>query len=254
MAAPLGQVIGLARSVFVYRARPLKRWRLKRFYGRFVGPGDLAFDVGAHVGDRVGAFLALGARVVAVEPLPPAMALLRRIYGRKPGVTLVGAALGTAPGEAELLVSHGAPTVSTTDPAWAERLRTLPGFRHVRWDARAAVRVTTMDALIAVHGVPGFAKIDVEGSEPAVLRGLSRPLPALSFEYTPGGADAAIACVERLCALGDYRFNASVGETLRFVFPSWQQAPALITWLEARAVGERAGDVYAVIPALSRDP
>ena len=46
-------------------------------------PGDLVFDIGAHVGDRVAAFRRLGARVVAVEPQPalgedPAPALRAR--------------------------------------------------------------------------------------------------------------------------------------------------------------------------------
>ena len=34
---------------------------------------SLAFDIGAHVGDRTAAFRRLGARVVAVEPQPAAM-------------------------------------------------------------------------------------------------------------------------------------------------------------------------------------
>ena len=43
---------------------------MDRLYGQFVRPGDLVFDVGAHVGDRIAAFRRLGARVVAVEPQP----------------------------------------------------------------------------------------------------------------------------------------------------------------------------------------
>ena len=39
---------GIARSALIYRANPLKRRRSRRFYGQFVGPGDLAFDIGAH--------------------------------------------------------------------------------------------------------------------------------------------------------------------------------------------------------------
>ena len=39
-------------------------------YARFVRPGDLAFDIGSHVGDRIGSFRRLGARVVALEPQP----------------------------------------------------------------------------------------------------------------------------------------------------------------------------------------
>ena len=39
-------------------------------YARFLRAGDLAFDIGAHVGDRISSFRRLGARVVALEPQP----------------------------------------------------------------------------------------------------------------------------------------------------------------------------------------
>ena len=242
--AVLSQLFGLARSLILYRARPWKRRRLRAFYGQFVGPGDLAYDIGAHVGDRLGAFVALGARVVAVEPQPLFLAVLRRLYGRLPAVTLIDTAVGAAPGEAELLISDATPTVSTLNRAWAERQSTARGFRHVRWNTRATVAVTTLDALIAAHGEPAFCKIDVEGSELAVLQGLSQPLAALSFEYTPAAPMDAVACVARLCTLGAYRFNASIGESLRFVFPAWQDAAAITTWLRARTADERSGDIY----------
>ena len=53
---------GIARSALIYRANPLKRQRSRTFYRQFVGPGDLAFDIGAHLGDRVQAWVDLGAR------------------------------------------------------------------------------------------------------------------------------------------------------------------------------------------------
>ena len=49
-------------------ADPSLRGVMDTLYRRFLRPGDLAFDVGAHVGDRVASFRRLGARVVAVEP------------------------------------------------------------------------------------------------------------------------------------------------------------------------------------------
>ena len=54
---------------------------MDRLYGRFVRRGDLVFDIGAHVGDRVASFRRLGARVVAVEPQPAMVKLLRLFYG-----------------------------------------------------------------------------------------------------------------------------------------------------------------------------
>ena len=69
---------------------------------------------------------------------------------------------------------------------------------------RHAIRVpiTTLDSLIARHGVPTFIKIDVEGFEFEVLVGLSRPINAISFEFTTIQRDVALDCVERCVALG----------------------------------------------------
>jgi hypothetical protein len=76
--------------------------------------------------------------------------------------------------------------------------------------------VTTLDALVAEHGEPAFCKIDVEGFELDVLRGLSRPVRALSFEYLPPAHDAALAALDLVDGLGDYAYNYSPVETLRF--------------------------------------
>ncbi len=76
--------VGLARSVAIYHAIPLRQRRLRRLYGHFVGAGDLVFDIGAHAGNRVRAFAALGCQVVAVEPQPDFARLLRALCGRSP--------------------------------------------------------------------------------------------------------------------------------------------------------------------------
>ena len=60
----------LRRSLDVYYGDPARDAAMDALYARFVRAGDLAFDIGAHVGDRIGSFRRLGARVVALEPQP----------------------------------------------------------------------------------------------------------------------------------------------------------------------------------------
>lgn len=237
--------LGLWRSVLMYHGIPLRRRRLTRFYARFVQPGDLCFDIGAHVGSRLRAWLPLGARIVAVEPQPACMALLRRWFGDHPSIALVEQAVGAAPGVAELFVSPRTPTVTSLSPAWIAAVRRDPSFERVRWDHTVAVPVTTLDRLIAAHGLPAFCKIDVEGYELEVLKGLTQPIRALSFEYLRADLDAARACVVHLAALGPYEFNGSAGEAQRLRSPVWLDADDCLTWLDTLARAGGSGDLYA---------
>ncbi|HRY15437.1 MAG TPA: FkbM family methyltransferase [Candidatus Competibacteraceae bacterium] len=236
---------GLLRSVLMYHGIPFRRRRLTQFYAQFIQPGDLCFDIGAHVGSRLRAWTPLGARIVAVEPQSDCMALLRRWFGHRAQITLIEQAVGAKPGVAELLISSRTPTVTTLSPAWIAAVQQERGFAKVRWDAPLPVPVTTLDALIARYGAPAFCKIDVEGYELEVLQGLSQPIPALSFEYLPACLDTARDCVATLAVLGPYVFNWSVGEAQCLRSADWLSAPDLLERLEVEARTGRSGDIYA---------
>ncbi|TVR64623.1 MAG: FkbM family methyltransferase [Candidatus Competibacteraceae bacterium] len=241
----LAHRLGLWRSVLMYHGIPLRRRRLTRFYARFIQPGDLCFDIGAHVGSRLRAWIPLGARIVAVEPQPECLRLLRRWYGHHPHITLIEQAIGAAPGVAELWVSPRTPTVTTLSADWIAAVQRDRTFADVRWDYAVPVPVTTLDALIADHGMPAFCKIDVEGYEWEVLKGLTQPIPALSFEYIPACLATARDCVAYLATLGRYEFNVTVGEAPRLRSDVWLDPDALLAWLETQARTGRSGDVYA---------
>ncbi len=246
MTAGLRSACGLARSLAIYRFRPWQVAALARFYARFLRPGDLAFDIGAHVGNRTLALRRAGARVVAVEPQRLFHGFLRRTLPRD--VTLLPCALGPEPGEAALAVSRLHPTVSSLKTGFAATVGRSDGFTHVAWDARERVAVTTLDALIARHGAPRLVKIDVEGYEAEVLVGLGSPLPVVAFEYLPAALDVADAAVSRLAALGAYRFNLVQGEEHRFTLADWSDGDELLHALARIARDNRSGDIYAALP------
>lgn len=242
----LASWLGLARSMAIYHGRPWRRARMARLYGAFIGPGDLCFDVGAHVGSRVRCWRSLGARVVALEPHPDFANLLTRMFGRDPEVIIERSAVGAAAGRATLYESPRHPTVTTLDAGWTEAAGALPSFRGVSWQPGPEVTVITLDALIETHGVPAFVKIDVEGLEAEVLSGLSRPLAALSFEYLAAMPERALRCLDRLDALGDYEYRWSAGESLRFGSAGGWRTGELRAWLLAGAGGVGgSGDIYA---------
>jgi FkbM family methyltransferase len=211
-------------------------------YREFVNDGDLAFDVGAHVGDRVAALRALGARVVAVEPQPLMARVLRVLFGWR-GVTVVRKAIAEKPGALVLRINSRNPTVSSLCPDFVRAAATADGWKDEVWDASETIEATTLDELIRQFGRPRFIKIDVEGFELEALSGLSRRVDALSFEFVTMQRDRAHACIERCVALGFSAFNLSIGETLRL--GEWRSADAMLATLRNLSADENSGDIYA---------
>lgn len=234
--------LGFLRSLVIYLNPWIgRRWR--RFYDQLLSPGDLAFDVGAHMGTRARAMRSCGVKVIALEPQQPFAGFLRRTLPA--GVTLIEAASGRTETEAEMAISSWHPTVSSLQADFVTEAATKPGFRRVRWNARQRVSVLTLDGLTARFGVPRYVKIDVEGYEVEVLAGLSHPVEFLSVEFLPGFSELTNAFMDLLAERGDYRFNPVLGESARFLWPQWKGAAATRQWLAGLSADSRSGDLFA---------
>ena len=243
------KAVGLARSLVMYYAIPWRPRQMRRLYGRFINQGDLCFDIGAHVGNRLRVWQQLGARVVGLEPQPLFFATLQRLYGRSSQITLLDHAVGAERGEATLHISQRTPTVSTLSANWMASVQKDASFAAVAWDTAVPVQVTTLDNLIAEYGRPAFCKIDVEGFELDVLHGLSVPVPTLSFETIPAALAISLGCIERLEQLGSYRYNYVPGETHRLQ-ENWLSADEMRQFLQQQTPQDGSGDIYARLSSL----
>src|ERR1700721_2893 len=144
----LDRALGLARSLAIYHAIPLRQQRMRQLYAGFVRAGDLVFDIGAHAGNRVRGFSSLGCRVVALEPQPDFARLLRALFGQSTQIEVIGGAVAGGPGRAWLSLSERTPTVTTLATAWRDARARDPDFARVRWNHQIEVETTTLDRLI----------------------------------------------------------------------------------------------------------
>lgn len=191
----------------------------KQFYAQFIANGQTVFDVGANMGNRVQVFLAIGAKVVAVEPQPSCIQILTTKFGDSILLEQVG--LSNEAGVLEMHIANDS-TISSFSKDFIDTT-SQTRFSHYNWDTTIKVPVTTLDALINKHGIPQFCKIDVEGFELNVLKGLNHAIPFISFEYcVPEMLDAMIDCMKELHRISpNGTFNYSIAETMKLELTEW---------------------------------
>ena len=204
------------------------------------------FDVGANVGNRLAAFRELDCKVIAIEPQPSCVKVLRKSWANDSKVVIVEKAVGGSLGEIKLRWSSDSDVLASASDSYIKRVRESGRFPCVAYDMSSTVEVTTLDSLIAIHGKPDFIKIDVEGFEAEVLKGLTEAPPCLSFEFTPEFENSVESCLSRCEALRMNQFNLSYGESMRFSRPEWLKATEIRQIVEVlRGDTYLFGDIYA---------
>ena len=156
--------------------RKLKRRLQHRAEARFralaavLGPGDLALDLGANVGDMTAVLAANGATVHAYEPEPDTFALLRTRFADAPNVAVHQAAIADRAGQADLVL----PASFADRPRSASKAASIAHDRY-RGDG-AVTRMVALhdirDVMAALPQPPRIIKMDIEGAELPVLEAM----------------------------------------------------------------------------------
>jgi FkbM family methyltransferase len=219
----------------------LQKPKQKKLYGQFVKPGNLCFDVGANVGNRTALFLELGANVVMVEPQKECYQALEK---RFPNLPLVKKGLGEKESTEKLYVSDVS-LISSFSKSHVDMMQE-DRFKGANWDKTIDIEMTTLDNLIKQYGVPDFCKIDVEGYEYDVLKGLSQPVKSMSIEYiVPENKEVVLNCIKHLNKLGKIECNLSHGETMEFHLPTWKNGDEMEQYVQTQDfINTSYGDIY----------
>ena len=197
-----------------YEAGRLQR----RFYHQLIrdaGAG-LVIDVGANAGEKAIIFAEVADRVLCVEPSPAAVRALQARFAGSGKITIVGKGAGAQPGSLPFHMFDDDDCYNTFSSKWAASLSAPDGSstQAKKVTSIVEVPVVTLDALIEELGVPSYIKIDVEGFELEVLKGLSRSVRLVSIECNlPQFTQETLDCIARLGELQrDAVFNYCTSE------------------------------------------
>jgi FkbM family methyltransferase len=214
-------------------SRPRRELRFYRQALAELSPGDLIFDVGANDGFKTAIFLKLGARVVCVEPDRASVSLLRQRFLKAP-VTIVAKAASDTARTVPFHVTSPGSALNTLSDKWIRALEEGDTSRFgpdIRFEQGYDVQTVTLEQLIAEHGLPCYVKIDVEGHELEVLRGLRHAVPLISFELNlPEFRSEGFECVDLLEQIEPgIEFNYVIDD--RFVSSIWLSPSEFTKWL-----------------------
>lgn len=213
--------------------------RETRFYRSFLPPCQLVFDIGAYDGHKAEAFHRLAHKVVCCEPDRLNFHILSlRFRGLKQRVVLLNKALAATASTIDFFSPADGSAFNTASAKFkslAERTGTQKWGEQILYPGKTAVEADTLDNLIQTYGRPDFIKIDTEGFELEVLKGLSQPVPCLCFEciypeYEPELREI-LSRLEGLCP-NPVSFNLAFDEAL--LLPQFTPKEDLLAFIEER--------------------
>lgn len=241
--SPMFPAVRTAYQFAFNRGKLRNRRRMRDFYADYIHRGDLVFDVGANVGIYSEIFTELGANVIAIEPNPYCSELLRR-FARNRSITVEARAVGEFPGRMTLHLSDNH-QLSSANWEWVKEVQRSYLHRNAKWIGTLEVEVTTLDRLAEQFGTPSFVKVDVEGFDDRVLRGMSFKPAALTFEYNRLLPVVAARCLQTPAISSGYEFNFVNHNTLNNSFSPWHDREEFCRRVDEFASHQESADVIA---------
>jgi len=208
----------------------------------FFAPGDKYFDIGAHKGDKAIPFINNNVECILIEPQPFCVDHLKKTFLNNPLVQILAIGLGESRNVLEMSINTNEPVLSTFNEEWK-----TGRFANSLWDSKIEVPIMTIDNLIEKYGHPRYIKIDVEGFEFQVLKGLTKKTGLISFEFTSEFYKNASKCITYLNSFGYNKFNFSQGDNTNFFLENWMDASSFNLMMADLCLKNNGlwGDIYA---------
>jgi len=219
----------------------LQRKDMIKFHSQFIKPKDLVFDIGANIGNYAKIYKSLGAKVVCLEPQPYCISKLKKRFENDKNITIVEKGVAEKISELELNLDSNNHATAT----FSQQFKEDGPFNDRTWEKKIKVSVTTLDELIKQYGLPSYCKIDVEGYEYSVLKGLSKPIKYISFEYFKSLLDLVEKCIKHLEELGKPMYNyCEYNRPTKFKLDTWTSDKNILIGNINNLKSASSGDIY----------
>jgi FkbM family methyltransferase len=238
--------IKLLKSRFQSSKEKERIEKRRNFYLQFLKPNSVFFDIGANYGNRIEPLINENIKIIAIEPQVECIKYLRKRYGGK--ITILQNGVGEKREDKIMYVSSNANILSSFSKDWINATKLSGRFKNISWNETRSIEMITLDYLIETYGKPAFIKIDVEGYELEVLKGLSSKVNVLSIEYTvPERKESLIECLDYLNNLSssDVMFNYCITENTEFALNNWVNYNDIIKEVSSiHFLNTQFGDIY----------
>ena len=162
----------------------------------------LIYDIGCNKGDFTDCY-ADTCRVISVEADKRTYLKCKDRFVNNPNVTVINRLVSSVSNKETDFWQCNWSVASSASKDWVFNGR----FSGKKDWSKVKVESITLDDLIDTYGVPDLIKIDVEGFELEVLKGLSGKAGIIAFEWSEEIWHKTIKCIEHLKSIGYTKFD-----------------------------------------------
>ncbi|WP_034886445.1 FkbM family methyltransferase [Gillisia sp. JM1] len=198
-----------------YRKQQVEPNFYKRILKMHPSRNNLIFDVGANIGSKSIIFSKLARKVVSFEPSEKLFIFLQKKFANT-NVILFNYALGNSVSKSDLYIVENNEAYNSLNKKHIEITATSRNIATIDTVKHQQVNVEIIENFITKFGIPKYIKIDVEGYEYEVIKGLKTTVPIISFEANlPEFSEESIQIIKYLdeLSLNRYKYNFTVSNS-----------------------------------------